>query len=57
MPSKATEAEIRDIKLMIENLLVAAHYSGIPQGATATYLREVQVLRARLHVLGGDKED
>ena len=49
--------EIREIKLKIENLLVAANYSGIPQAATVAYLKELQVLRQRLHELGGDKPD
>ena len=33
------EAEIREIKLKIENLLVAANYSGLPQAVTVAYLR------------------
>ena len=49
--------EIREIKLKIENLLVAANDSGIPQAATVAYLKELQVLRQRLHELGGDKPD
>jgi hypothetical protein len=52
-----TDAEIREIKLKIENLLVAAHYRHVPQNVTITYLKELQLLRARLHALGGDKED
>lgn len=52
------EAEIREIKLKIENLLVAANYSGLPQAATVAYLKELQTLRQRLQALerpsGGD---
>jgi len=52
------EAEIRKIKLKIENLLVAANYSGLPQAATVAYLKELQTLRQRLQALerpsGGD---
>ena len=50
------DAEIREIKLKIENLLVAANCSGLPQEATVAYLKELQVLRQRLHELGGDTD-
>ncbi len=50
------DAEIREIKLKIENLLVAANYPRLPQEATVAYLKELQVLRQRLHDLGGDKD-
>ena len=50
------DAEIREIKLKIENLLVAASVSGLPQEATVAYLKELQALRQRLHDLGGDKD-
>jgi hypothetical protein len=46
------EAEIREIKLKIENLLIAANYRGLPQEATISYLKEVQKLRLRLLHLG-----
>ena len=36
------DAEIREIKLKIDNLLVAAHYRGLPQAATVAYLKELQ---------------
>ena len=42
------EAEIRNIKLKIENLWVAANYSVLPQAATVAYLKELQTLRQRL---------
>ena len=45
------EAEIREIKLKIENLLVAANYSGLPQAAKVAYLKELQTLRQRLQAL------
>ena len=45
------EAEIRDIKLKIENLRVAANYSVLPQAATVAYLKELQTLRQRLQAL------
>ena len=51
------EAEIREIKLKIENLLVAAGQPQLPQEATVAYLKELQVLRQRLHDLGGGKPD
>jgi len=41
------DAEIREIKLKIENLLVAAHVSALPQEATVAYLKELQALRPR----------
>ena len=44
------------MKLKIENLLVAANVSGLPQEATVAYLKELQALRQRLHDLGGDKD-
>ena len=47
-----TEAEIREIRLKIENLLTAANYRGLPQEATISYLKEVQKLRLRLLHLG-----
>ncbi len=50
------DAEIRKIKLKIENLLVAANFSCLPQEATVAYLKELQTLRQRLHDLGGDKD-
>ena len=50
------DAEIREIKLKIENLLVAANYPQLPQEATVAYLKELQVLRQRLHELGGDTD-
>jgi hypothetical protein len=50
------DAEIREIKLKIENLLVAAHVSALPQEATVAYLKELQALRQRLHDLGGKEE-
>jgi hypothetical protein len=50
------DAEIREIKLKIENLLVAANYPQLPQDATVAYLKELQVLRQRLHELGGDTD-
>ena len=52
-----TDAEIREIKLTIANLLVAARYRHVPQTVTITYLKELQVLRHQLHELGGDIED
>ena len=51
-----SDAEIREIKLKIENLLVAANVSGLPREATVAYLKELRVLRQRLHDLGGDKD-
>ena len=52
------EEEIREIKLKIENLLVAANYSGLPRAATVAYLKELDTLRQRLQALerpsGGD---
>ena len=56
-PSMADDrdAEIEAIKLKIDNLLVAAHYRGLPQEATVAYLKELRVLRQRLHDLGGDE--
>ena len=48
------DAEIREIKLKIENLLVAANYRQLPQEATVEYLKELRVLRQRLQELGGD---
>ena len=50
------EAEIREIKLKIENLLVAASYRQLPQEATVAYLKELRVLRQRLQVLGGETD-
>ena len=50
------DAEIEAIKLKIDNLLVAAHYRGLPQAATVEYLKELRVLRQRLHDLGGDED-
>ena len=50
------DAEIEAIKLKIDNLLVAAQYRGLPQAATVAYLKEIQVLRQRLHELGGEAE-
>jgi hypothetical protein len=50
------DAEIREIKLKIENLIVAANTPFLPQAATVAYLKELQVLRQRLHDLGGDKD-
>ena len=50
------DAEIEAIKLKIENLLVAAHYRGLPQAATVEYLEELRVLRQRLHDLGGNED-
>ena len=50
------DAEIEAIKLKIDNLLVAAHYRGLPQEATVVYLKELRVLRQRLHDLGGDED-
>ena len=52
-----TGAAIRELKLTIENLLVAARYRHVPQTVTITYLKELQVLRHQLHELGGDIED
>ena len=46
------ESEIREIKLKIANLLLAASYRGLPQEATISYLKEVQKLRLRLLHLG-----
>lgn len=51
------EAEIREIRLKIANLLVAARYRHVPQQATIAYLKELQVLRQRLSELGGDRPD
>ena len=51
------DAEIEALKLKIDNLLVAAHYRGLPQAATVTYLKELQVLRQRLYELSGDEPD
>lgn len=51
MPNN-TEAEIREIRLKIENLVTAAGYCGLPQEATTSYLKEVQKLRLRLLHLG-----
>jgi hypothetical protein len=48
----ASQAEIRELKLKIENLLLAASYRGLPQEATISYLKEVQTLRLRLQHLG-----
>jgi hypothetical protein len=48
----ADDNEIREIKLKIENLLIAANYRGLPQEATISYLKEVQKLRLRLLHLG-----
>ena len=39
------EAEIREIRLKIANLLVAARYRHVPQQATIAYLKELRVLR------------
>lgn len=50
------DAEIEAVKLKIANLLVAAHYRGLPQEATVVYLKELRVLRQRLHDLGGDED-
>ena len=50
------DAEIEVIKLKIDNLLVAANYQGLPPAATVAYFREVQVLRHRLHALGGTED-
>ena len=57
-PSMADDrdAEIEAVKLKIANLLVAAHYRGLPQAATVEYLKELRVLRQRLHDLGGNEE-
>ena len=52
-----TDAETREIRLTIANLLVAARYRHVPQQVTITYLRELQVLRQRLSELGGAKAD
>ena len=52
-----TEAEIREIRLKIENLLTAANYRGLPQEATISYLKEVQKLRLRLLHLGIKPDD
>ena len=49
------EADIRELKLKIENLL-AADFPQLRQEATIAYLKELQVLRQRLHDLGGDKD-
>jgi hypothetical protein len=51
------EAEIREIKLKIANLLLAASYRGLPQEATISYLKEVQKLRVRLLHLGVKPHD
>jgi len=51
------EAEIREIRLKIANLLVAARYRHVPQQATIACLKELQVLRQRLSELGGDRPD
>ncbi len=48
----ADDNEIREIKLKIENLLIAANYRELPQEATISYLKEVQKLRLRLLHLG-----
>ena len=53
----ASEAEIREIRLKIENLLKAANYRGLPQEATISYLKEVQKLRLRLLHLGVKPDD
>ena len=45
------KAEIREIKLKVENLLVAANYSVLPQAATVAYLKELQTLRQQLQAL------
>ena len=50
------DAEIRETKLKIENLLVAADFPQLRQEATIAYLKELQVLRQRLHDLGGDTD-
>ena len=50
------DAEIEAIKLKIENLLVAAHYRGLPQAASVEYLKGLRVLRQRLHDLGGNED-
>ena len=50
------DTEIAAIKLKIENLIVAAHYRGLPQAATVEYLKELRVLRQRLHDLGGSED-
>ena len=50
------DTEIEAIKLKIENLLVAANYRGLPQAATVEYLKELRVLKQRLHELGGDED-
>ena len=47
-----TDADIREIKLKIENLLVAARYRHVPQQVTVAYLKELQILRHQLHKLG-----
>ena len=45
------EADIRELKLKIENLLVAADFPQPRQEATIAYLKELQFLRQRLHDL------
>ena len=57
-PSMADDrdAEIEALKLKIDNLLVAAHYRGLPQAATVAYLKELQVLRQRLQALSGNED-
>jgi hypothetical protein len=50
------DAEIREIRLRIENLLIAANYRSLPQEATISYLKEVQNLRLRLLHLGVNPE-
>ena len=54
--SDDTDAEIEALKLRIDNLVVAAHYRGLPQSATVTYLKELQVLRQRLYELSDGKD-
>lgn len=50
------EAEIREIELRIENLLLAAGYRHVPQDVTVTYLKELQRLRATLAELRRNTE-
>ena len=51
------EAEIREIKLKVENLLHAARRPSEPQQVGMGYLQEVRKLRLRLIDLGVDDND
>ena len=56
MADDANEAEIREIELRIENLLLAASYRDVPKEVTVTYLKELQRLRLSQYRFGSRRQ-